>query len=210
MEYVPQSPAPVQPAHSFVDRVVGSIKLSRPIFDEVRRDPGAMLQAAGVVVATGLLTGISQFASIRGQTIDLDDRNYEIADSFLVPLLGGVVLAFFALISWVVTALLFRFVAVKMFGSPETNIQWQEVARPLGFASAPGFLMLLTPIPIIGFIAGSIVGFWSLAAQIVAMSETFQVSKWRSFFIMLVAGILFGVVVGLLFCICIFAAAMFV
>jgi hypothetical protein len=67
-------------------------------------------------------------------------------------------------------------------------------------------LIILTPIPVLGFIVGSIVGLWSFAAQIVAMSETFRVSKWRSFFIILVSWIGFSIVLGLLICICIFAA----
>ncbi len=206
MEYLPQSPAPAQPQHSLVDRIVGAVKLSRPIYDEVRRDPSAMMQAAGIVAVTGLLSGISQFADARGQTFEIDDRTYEITDSFFGPLVSGIAIAVLGLIFWVIASLLFRFVATKMLNSPETNIQWQEVARPLGFASAPSLLIILTPIPVLGFIVGSIVGLWSFAAQIVAMSETFRVSKWRSFFIILVSWIGFSVVLGLLICICIFAA----
>lgn len=211
MENPYQSPVPYQsptpaPAHSFAERVLGAIKLQRPIFDEVRRDPSAMLQAAGVIVATGLLSGIGQFATIRGTTIDADDRSYTVTDSFLVPLLGGIAIAVVGLIVWILSALLFRFVALKMLGSPETGIQWQEVARPLGFASAPTLLLILSPIPVIGFLVSSVVGIWSFAAQIVAMSEVFRVSKWRSFAIMLVAAIGLAIVLSVLLCVCILAA----
>ncbi|MEZ4506670.1 MAG: YIP1 family protein [Thermomicrobiales bacterium] len=213
MSYLPPAPAPAsaQPSHSFFDRVVGSVKLSRPIFDEVRRDPSAMTQAAIVVVLTGLLSGISQFAELRGQTIEFGDGDsYTVTNSFFGPLLSGIGVAIVALIFWVIAAVIFRLVAVKMLSAPETEIQWQEVARPLGFASAPGFLLILTPIPVLGFIIGSIVGLWSFAAQIVAMSETFRISKLRAFATILIASIGLGIFLALISCICIFAVAAFV
>lgn len=201
-----QSPTPV-PKHSFTERIIGAIKLQRPIYDEVRRDPSAMLQAAGIVAVTGLLSGISQFAEVRGQTFDADGKTYHVTDSFLAPLGGGIGIAIAALIFWALAAVLFRFVATKMLGSPETGIQWQEVARPLGFASAPSLLILLTPIPIIGFLVGSVVGIWSFAAQIVAMSEVFRVSKLRSFAIIVVSWIGATLVLSILLCVCILAAS---
>jgi hypothetical protein len=209
MDYVPQDPRPmpVPVRHSFVDRIVGAVKLSRPIFDEVRRDTGAMSQAGLLVLVTGLLSGISQYAEVRGDEIDFGDGNtYTVSDSFFGPLFGGIGFAILALIFWVLTAILFRFVAVKMLSSPETNIQWQEVARPLGFASAPSLLLLLAPIPVIGFLVVSFLWIWTTAAQIVAMSETFRVSKWRAFAIIVVAALLLSVVIGLLVCTCILGA----
>ncbi|TXG84576.1 MAG: hypothetical protein E6R14_05040 [Thermomicrobiales bacterium] len=206
-----QEPVPAQGMHSFADRIVGSVKLSRPIFDEVRRDPSAMTQAAIVVVLTGLLSGISQFADLRGQTIEFGDGDsYTVSNSVFGPLISGISVAVAALIFWVIAALIFRLVAVKMLNSPESNIQWQEVARPLGFASAPGFLLILTPIPVLGFIIGSIVGLWSFAAQIVAMSETFRVSKLRAFATIVIASIGLGIFLGLLICVCVLAATAFV
>lgn len=195
-----------QPSHSFVERIIGSVKLDRPTYDEVRRDTNAMKQAAAIVAVTGLLSGISQFADVRGQTIDFGDSTYEVTNSFFGPLASGIVISIIALISWIVAALIFRLVGVKMLNSPETNIQWQEVARPLGFASAPSLLLILTPIPVLGFLVGSIVGLWSFAAQIVAMSETFRVSKLRAFAIILVSWIGLSIVLGLIICACIFAA----
>lgn len=198
------------PMHSFVDRIVGAIKLDRPIYDEVRRDPSAMMQAAGIVVVTGLLSGISQFADIRGRSFEVDDRTYEVTNSFFGPLAAGIAIAVLGLVFWVITAVLYRFVGTKLLGSPETGIQWQEVARPLGFASAPSLLLILTPIPVLGFIIGSILWIWTLASQIVAMSETFRVSKWRAFFIIVVSALLLAVFAGLLTCVCILAASAFV
>ncbi len=209
MDYLPTTPTPtpVQPSHSFVERIIGAVKLSRPIFDEVRRDPSAMMQATGIVAVTGLLSGISQFADVRGQSFEINNRTYEVTDSFLGPLASGIVIAILALISLVVASLLFRFVGTKLLKSPETNMQWQEVARPLGFASAPSLLIILTPIPILGVVVGSIVGLWAFAAQIVAMSETFRVSKLRSFALILISWIGLSIILGVLLCTCILIAS---
>jgi hypothetical protein len=201
-----QQPGPTGPTHSLGERIIGALKLDRGIFDEVRRDPSAMIQAAGIIVATGLLSGIGQFAAVRGQTLDDGDTQFDMPDSFLVPLLGGLGIAVAGLIFWILGAVLFRFVAVRFMGSPETNIQWQEVARPLGFASAPSLLLILTPIPVIGVLISSVVGLWGFAAQIVALSETFGVSKLRSFAIILVTALVLSLVLVIPICICVFIA----
>lgn len=212
MDYMPatppSSPVAAGPTHSFVERIIGAVKLSRPIYDEVRRDPSAMTQAAAVVGVTGLLSGISQFNEVRGETIDFGDSVYTVPDTFLGPLAAGIAVAVLAFISWVVAALIFRFVGVKLLNSPEQQIQWQEVARPLGFASAPSLLLILAPIPIIGFLVVSFLWIWSTAAQIVAMSEAFRVSKWRSFAIIIVAALVLSIVIGLFACLCILVATM--
>lgn len=209
MDYLPTTPTPtpVQPSHSFVERIIGAAKLSRPIFAEVRRDPSAMMQAAGIVAVTGLLSGISQFAIYRGTTIDLGDGDtYEVTNSFFGPFVSGIGVALISLVFWIFSAVILRFVATKMLSSPETSIQWQEVARPLGFASAPSLLLILTPVPIIGWFIGFILIVWGFVAQLVAMSETFRVSKWRTFFIILVAAFVSAIVIVLILCICFFAA----
>lgn len=205
MEYQPPPLPNQQPRHSFSDRLIGSVKLSRPIFDEVRRDPSAMSQAALVVVLAGLLSGISQFAEIRGQAFTVDDRVYHVPDSLLAPLASGIAIALLSLVFWVIGALFFRFVAVRILNSPEKDIQWQEVARPLGFASAPGLLLLLSPIPVIGVLIGSIVSLWTFISQLVAMSEVFQVSKLRAFATILIASILLGLALSLVVCVCVLA-----
>lgn len=208
MDHLPPAPSPYEhPTHSFTDRIVGSLKLSRPIFDEVRRDTNAMIQAAAIVVATSFLSGVGQFADVRGRSFEVDGRTYEVTDSVFGPLIAGIAVVILGLVFWIIGALAFRFVAIKFLGSSETDIQWQEVARPLGFASAPSLLLILTPIPLLGFLVGSIVGIWSFAAQIVAMSEVFRFTKLRSFALILISWIALSFLLAILFCLCAFALA---
>lgn len=198
------TPAPM-PAHSFGERVIGALKLERPIFDEVRRDPRAMTQAAIIIAISGFASGLGTYFGDRNQSITIDDRSYEVGGSIFVGIVAGGLNILVGLIGWVLLSLIYRFVALRMLGSSETSITWQEVARPIGFASAPSMLSLALVIPLLGGLASFAGGIWAFAAQIVALSETFSVSKWRAFGIIVVTALLFVAVIGVLGCICVLA-----
>lgn len=201
---MPYQQPPMQP-HSFVERVLGALKLERPIFDEVRRDPSAMTQAALVIAATGFASGIGAFFGDTSQSFTIDDRTYTLGGSFFTGLIAGAVNIAIALVAWVVISLIYRFVAMRILNSPETGIQWQEVARPIGFASSPSMLALFAAIPVLGPILSLVGGIWAFATQIVALSETFRVTKWRAFGIIVVSAILITAVLSILGCICVLA-----
>lgn len=192
--------------HSFMERVVGACKLVRPIFDEVRRDPGAMGQAAIIVAATGFASGIGAFVGDSNQSFTIDDRTYTLGGSIFVGVLASAINIAVALIAWVIISLIYRFVALRMLGAPESGIQWQEVARPIGFASVPSVLSIFGLIPLLGPLLSLIGGIWAFAAQIVALSETFRVSKWRAFGIIVVAALLIIAVMIAVGCICVLIA----
>lgn len=199
-----QSPMPYSSpvaSHSFGERIIGALKLERPIFDEMRRDPSAMTQAAIIIVVTGFAAGIGAFFGNFDQTFTIGDRTYTAGGTVLYGIVAGAINIVVALIAWVVISLIYRFVALRMLGSNETGIQWQEVARPIGFGSAPSLLSLLAPIPILGPLLSFIGGIWAFAAQIVALSETFRVSKWRAFGIIVVSGIVIAVVLSAFVCV---------
>ncbi len=200
MSYLP----PVQ-SHSFVERVIGALKLERPIFDEVRRDPSSMMQAAAVMAVGGFASGIGAYFVNRDQTFTIDDRTYNVGGSLIAGIAAGALNILFSLIVWVLIALIYRFVAIRLLGSQEVGIQWQEVARPIGFAAAPSVLSLFNPIPLLGPLAAGIGSIWAFAAQIVALSETFHVSKWRAFGIIVVSALAVVAVVTVLGCICVLA-----
>ncbi|HET9662466.1 MAG TPA: YIP1 family protein [Thermomicrobiales bacterium] len=207
MDYQDQSPTPYQqfpaPTHSFSERIIGALKLERPIFDEVRRDTSAMSQAAIIIAVAGFASGVGAFFSDQNQSFTVDDRTYNVGGSVFTGIIAGIVNIAIALIVWVLISLVYRFVAVRMLGSSETAIQWQEVARPIGFASSASMLSLLSPIPILGGLISFAAGIWAFAAQIVALSETFHVSKWRAFGIIVVSALATVLVIGILGCICV-------
>lgn len=211
MDYqaLPPAQAPVPaPSHSFGERVIGALRLERPIFDELRRDPSAMVQAAIVVAIAAFASGFGNSYTSRNQTFTVDSRTYEVGRSLGAALFSGVFSIVVGLIGWVLISLVYRFVATRMLGSSETNIQWQEVARPMGFASAPTAVGLLAPIPFLGgllVLAGAI---WGFATSTVALSETFRVSKWRAFGVLVVSALLIVLVLSVLVCVCVLVAVM--
>ena len=200
----PPVPAPI-PAHSFGERIIGALELERPIFDEVRRDPSAMPQAAIIVAVSGFASGLGTYLGDQNQSVTIDDRTYEVGGSVFIGIVAGGLNIVVGLIGWVVLALIYRFVALRMLGSSETNITWQEVARPIGFGSAPSLFSLALVIPLLGGLASFVGGIWAFAAQIVALSETFSVSKWRAFGIIVLTALLFVAVIAVLGCICVLA-----
>ncbi|MCA9859196.1 MAG: YIP1 family protein [Thermomicrobiales bacterium] len=204
---VPQPSSSYQPpAKSFSERIMGALRLDRPTFDEVRRDPSAMTQAAIVIALAGLASGAGAFFGSNEQSFTIDDRTYTLSGGIVTGVVAGLANVVISLIVWVFLSIVYRFVAIRMLGSSEENIQWQEVGRPIAFASAPGLLSFLTPIPILGPLASFIGGIWAFAAQIVALSETFRISKWRAFGVVVGSVIVLTVVFGVLACVCVLVA----
>jgi hypothetical protein len=149
-------PAPVSPAsRSFVERVIGALRLDAPTFDEIEHDRGALGQAAGVVVLGGVAAAIGAGGGAGG-------------------LIGGVV---GALVGWAISA---GFVwLVGVFVMKHTS-DYAELLRTLGFASAPQFLLLLRGIPVLGALIGLAALLWGLAAWVVAVRQALDVSTGRA------------------------------
>jgi len=164
-----------------------------------------MTQAAIVIALTGFASGVGAFFGDTSQSFTIDDRTYTLGGSFFTGVIAGAVNIAIAMVAWVFLSLFYRFVALRLLDAPETGMQWQEVARPIGFASAPSALALFTVIPVLGPLLSLIGGIWAFAAQIVALSETFRVSKWRAFAIILVSALIITAVLTILGCICVLA-----
>lgn len=153
-------------ATSFVDRIIGAIRLDPATYREVKRDPNATGQAMAVVALVAILSGI-------GATREGTGR-----------LLGGVVAA---IIFWAIYTF-FVFVVGKWIGrSAGGAVSFSEVLRPLGFSYAPSMLAVLGFIPGVGQLIVLIGSIWSLVASIFALRETFSVSTGRAIAIAIIA-----------------------
>jgi hypothetical protein len=62
----------------------------------------------------------------------------------------------------------------------ETKADWGEVARTLGFANTPRFLILLAVIPGLGGLVRGVVELWVLIATIVALQAALDCSTGRA------------------------------
>jgi hypothetical protein len=151
---------------SFVDRVIGAIRLDPATYEAVEHDTDATWQAALVVVVAAIFSGVG---STGGRTQDL---------------LGGVVAS---LVFWALFALFAYLVGAYLLRGPQTSATFGEVLRALGFSYAPSLFAILGLIPGIGFLIVFIAGIWSLIASVIALRQAFEVSTGRAVAIAVVA-----------------------
>jgi hypothetical protein len=151
---------------SFVDRVIGAIRLDPATYEAVEHDTDATWQAALVVVVAAIFSGVG---STGGRTRDL---------------LGWVVAS---LVFWALFALFAYLVGAYLLRGPETSATFGEVLRALGFSYAPSLFAILGLIPGIGFLIVFIAGIWSLIASVIALRQAFEVSTGRAVAIAVVA-----------------------
>jgi len=132
---------------SLVGRAMGAALLNVDTYEAVEADRSATAQA-------GIVVGIVAIASAIGAS-----------GSGAGGMVGAIVSAF---VGWLIWAGVTNLVGTKLFGG---TADWGELLRTLGFAQAPGVLLVLGVIPILGFLVNVVVGIWVLIAGIVAIRQ---------------------------------------
>ena len=150
-----------------VERMIGAARLNPEVFEEMEADRGATRQAATVVVIVAAAGGLGAIA------------------------FGGIGWFIFAvilgLIQWAVWAGITYWVGTTLFRTPETRADWGELARTTGFAQSPGVLKVFGAIPTIGPVIFLLVGYWQLAAMVIAVRQALDYqSTWRAVGVVLV------------------------
>ncbi len=166
-----------QSSSSFVERVIGAIRLDPATYEEVEHDTDATWQAALVVAVAAVFSGVG---STGGRTGDL---------------VGGVLTA---VIFWAIFALFAYLVGVYLLKGPQTSATFGEVLRALGFSYAPSLIAILGLIPGVGFLFILIAGIWSLIASVIALRQSLEVSTGRAVAIAVVAFLAMVVVLAII------------
>lgn len=138
---------------TFVHRLFGATALDVATYEEIEADRSGTPQAVVVVLMSAAAAGIGA----RG-----------FGEEQQIPLVG---VAFIALVAWAAWAAITLHIGGRMFPEPGTKVDFGELARTLGFASAPGILRifgLITPLAAPMFILTAI---WMLLAMIVAVRQ---------------------------------------
>ena len=156
-------------AGSLVDRVVGAAFLSVDTYEEVEHDQEATLQAAGVVAVVAIASAIGGLGTgapgaLKGAAASL----------------GG----------WLVWAGITYLVGAKLFGGTAT---WGELLRTLGFAQAPGVLMILGIIPFLGTPITALVALWMLVAGFIAVRQALDFGNGKTLATVLVGWLCYTV-----------------
>jgi hypothetical protein len=160
---------------SIVDRMRGAALLDVATYEEVEHDTSATGQAAVVVALAAVAAAIGNL--FRGG-----------------PGLIGALVGY--LVGWLLWSGITYFVGTRVFRGTAT---WGELLRTLGFAQAPGVLLVAAIVPGLGWLVKSVVGLWLLVTGLVAIRQALDVTTGKAMLTALVgwfASVLVNVLVG--------------
>lgn len=199
---------------SFGDRLIGVIRLNRPIYEAIKRDPRATTQALLIVVFLGLASGIAltttSFAvDTTGMDAETASMVNQIAQAFTFETNGQKVMALVSsvitsLLSWYISSWLLAFVGNRMSHQLGERTTSEQMRRLVGWGYAPQLASFLAPIPVIGAFLAFVGGIWALVTAVMAIRVAFNVGIGRAIAIEALAVLVY--VIGIV--IVIFIAAM--
>lgn len=148
---------------SFTQRMMGAAKLDAQIYEEVEADRSALGQAIGVVVLSSLAAGIGGLLA---------------AGSVVQGLILGTLAT---LVGWLFWAFLTWIIGTRLLPEAQTEADFGQLLRTIGFSSAPGVLRIFAFVPLLGALISIVANIWMLAAMIVAVRQALDYrSTWRA------------------------------
>ncbi len=163
---------------SIQERMIRAAKLDVQLYEEVEADRGAMRQAMGVVILSGVAAGIGNFAN--------------------GGLWGAMTGTIGALVGWYIWAFLTYFIGTRWLPEPQTRADHGELLRTIGFSSAPGLIRVLGIIPGLRGVVFAVAGIWMLVAMVIAVRQALDYeSTWRAIGVCLIGWVIQGVVLAI-------------
>ena len=160
-------------------RMLGAATLNVAVYEEVEADRSATLPAVLVVVLVSLATGIG---SLKAGGVD----------GLVAGIVGG-------LLAWALWAFITYVVGTTLFRTPQTEANWGQLLRTLGFAQSPGILRVFGFLPVIGSTIFFATGVWQLVTMVVAVRQALDYrSTWRAVGVVLAGFIPYAIVLALL------------
>ena len=169
---------------SFQDRVVGAMRLNVATFEEVEHDASATVQAAIVVGAAALSSGLA---------------------SGLGPAVFGTIVG---LIGWAIGAFVLLMVGTKLLPGRNTQADYGQMLRALGFAQAIGLFGILTIIPLLGWLIWFVIQVWVLVTMVIAVRQALDYDSTMRAVITCVVAWVIMIVISMVFAVFGFGAAM--
>jgi hypothetical protein len=165
---------------NMIKRMMRAARLDAAVYEEVEADSSATVQAMAVVVLVALATGIGAFGK-----------------GGLVGLVVGIPASIGL---WAVWAWITYLVGTTILKSTETEANWGQLARTLGFAQSPGVLKVVGFIPGIGPLFFVIASIWQLVTMVIAIRQALDfTSTWRAVGVALVGFIPYALVTSLIY-----------
>lgn len=145
----------------FIKRFLRALQLDINLYEEVEADPSSLLSAMSIVIISSIAAGIG--------TIQQQNP---------AGIVWGTVIA---LLSWFIWSFLTYFIGTRILPEPQTEADYGQLLRTIGFSSAPGVIRVFGSIPVLGIITNVIASIWMLAAMIVAVRQALDYSStWRA------------------------------
>jgi len=135
---------------SYAERLYKAITLNVEFYESVEADKSLTRQAMMTVALVSIVQG------------------FVVAGIAPIALAQGVL---GSIIRWFIWAFFIAFVGTRILPEPETKSDTGELLRTLGFAYAPGLLIVFKFLPIIGFLIDPLVVILQLAAMTVAVRQ---------------------------------------
>lgn len=135
---------------SYAERLYKAIMLNVEFYESVEADKSLTRQAMMTVVLVSVVQG------------------FVVAGIAPIALAQGVL---GSIIRWFIWAFFIAFVGTRILPEPETESDTGELLRTLGFAYAPGLLIVFKFLPIIGVFIDPLVVILQLAAMTVAVRQ---------------------------------------
>ena len=136
----------------YVRRLVGAFALDPTTYEDVEADDNATTQAVVTVVMSSVAAGVG-------------------AQGFGGQLWAVVPLTVVTLLAWAAWALLTFEVGTRVLPGARTHADTGELLRTIGFAAAPGLLLVLGVLPGLAIPIFVMASLWMLAAMIVAVRQ---------------------------------------
>jgi hypothetical protein len=164
------------------NRILRAAKLDVHLYEEVEADKSAMSQAMGVVVLSSVAAGIGSIGM--GATGP---------GSILMGIIA-------ALGSWYIWAYLTYFIGTKLLPEKQTQADYGELLRTIGFSSSPGLIRVLGVIPGLGELVFMAASIWMLVAMVIAVRQALDYnSTWRAAGVCAIGWVIQTIIVMVLF-----------
>ncbi len=161
----------------FFSRILRASMLDWKLYKEVEHDNRAIAHAVAVVIISSLAAGIGS-------------RDPGDLLSLLSVTIG-------ALIGWVFWALLTLFLGARIFPEPQTQTNFAQLLRTIGFSSAPGIVRLAGVIEPLRNTIFFMAAIWMLSAMVIAVRQALDfTSTLRSLLVVLGGWIIQALLLG--------------
>jgi hypothetical protein len=164
--------------NEFLNRMLRAAKLDPHVYEEVEADKDLFGQSMLVVILASLASGLGNVA--QGGAA------------------GIVLMTLLALVSWFIWAYLTYIIGTKLLPTRDTEADYGQLLRTIGFSSSPGIIRVVGVIPGLTGIVFTVANIWMLVAMVIAVRQALDYeSTLRAVGVCLIGWLIQAVLLGL-------------